>query len=55
MIYMTLNQLLVINISLYIMSDMYARYARVSPISPPDIRYPIWKTHIWYNSDIRYL
>jgi len=32
---MTLNQLLVINISLYIMSDMNVRYARVSPISPP--------------------
>jgi len=34
---MALNQLLVINISLYIVSDMNARYARVSPIS--DIRY----------------
>jgi len=30
---MTLNQLLVINISLYIVSDMNARYARVSQIS----------------------
>ena len=40
-IYMTLNQLLVINILLYIMSDMNARYARVSLISPliSDIRY----------------
>ena len=38
---MTLNQLLVINISLYIVSNMNARYARVSPISPSisDIRY----------------
>jgi len=38
---MTLNQLLIINISLYIVSDMNAWYARVSPISPPisDIRY----------------
>jgi len=38
---MTLNQLLVINISLYIVSDMNARYARVSPISTPisDIQY----------------
>jgi len=34
---MTLNQLLVINISLYIVSNMNARYVRVSPIS--DIRY----------------
>jgi len=38
---MTLNQLFVINISLYIVFDMNARYARVSPISPPifDTRY----------------
>jgi len=38
---LTLNQLLVINISLYIVSEMNARYARVSPTSPPisDIRY----------------
>ena len=38
---MTLNQLLVINISLYIVPDMNVRYARVSPISPmiSDIRY----------------
>ena len=35
---MTLNQLSVINISLYIVSDRNARYARVSLISP---RYPI--------------
>jgi len=52
MIPMTLNQLLVINISLYIASDMNAWYACVSPISP---RYPIWKTLIWYDPDIRYL
>jgi len=41
MVSMTLNQLLVINISLYIASNMNARYARVSSISPPisDIRY----------------
>jgi len=37
MISMTLNQLLVINISLYMVFDMNARYARISPIS--DIRY----------------
>jgi len=38
---MTLNQLLLINISLDIESDMNARYVRVSPISPPisNIRY----------------
>ena len=38
---MTLNQLLITDISLYIVSDINARYARVSPISPPisDIRY----------------
>jgi len=41
MISMTLNQPLVINVSLYIVSDMNARYACVSLISPPisDIRY----------------
>ena len=48
------NQLLVINISLYIVSDLNARYARVSPISPPisDMKnshpirswYPIFRT-----------
>ena len=38
---MTLNQLFIINISLYVVSDMNAQYARVSPISLPisDIRY----------------
>jgi len=38
---MTLNQLLVINISLYIVSDINGCYARISPISLPisDIRY----------------
>jgi len=38
---MTLNQFLVINISLYIVSEMNAQYARVSPTSPPisNIRY----------------
>jgi len=38
---MALSQLLVINISLYIGSDMPARYARVFPISPPisEVRY----------------
>ena len=35
MVSMALNQLLVIIISLYIVSDMNARYARVSSISPP--------------------
>jgi len=41
MISMTLNQLLFINILLYIVFDMNARYARVSPISPliSNIRY----------------
>jgi len=41
MISMTLNQLLFISISLSIVSNMNARYTRVSPISPPisDIRY----------------
>jgi len=34
---MTLNQLLVINILLYIVSDMNARIRDISP----DIRYPI--------------
>jgi len=33
MISITLNQLLVINISLYIVSDMNVRYAHVFPIS----------------------
>jgi len=38
---MTLNQLLIINILLYIVFDMNAPYARVSLISPPisDIQY----------------
>ena len=54
---MTLNQLKVINISLYIVSDMNARYTRISPISLPisDMknplpiwsRYPIFKTLIY--------
>ena len=48
MISMTLNQLLVVNISLYLMFDMNARYARVSPIS--DMKNP----HR-YDPDIRYL
>jgi len=39
---MTLNQFLVINISLYIESDMNARYARVAPLSPPI-------SDIWYE------
>ena len=54
---MILNQLLVINISLYIVSDMNARYARISQISPQisDIRYPKWKTPIRYDPDIQYL
>jgi len=41
MISMTLNQLLVINILLYIVFDVNDRYVRVSPKSPPisDIRY----------------
>jgi len=34
---MTLNQLLIINISFYIVSNMNTRYARISPIS--DIQY----------------
>ena len=33
---------------------MNNRYARVAPISP-DIRYPIRKTPIRYDPDIRYL
>jgi len=33
---------------------MNARYARIPDISP-DIRYPIWKTPIRYDPDIRYL
>jgi len=49
MIYMTLNQFLVINVSLYIVSDMNARYAHVSPIS--DIR----KIPIRYDPNIQYL
>jgi len=63
MISMTLNQLLVINISLYIVSDMNARYARVSPISPPisDMKkshpirswYPIVRTLLNHESDFR--
>ena len=36
---MTLNQLLIINISLFIVSDMNARYAHVSPDISLDIRY----------------
>jgi len=52
MISMTLNQLLIINISLYIVSDMNTRYVRVFPISPPifDMKIPIR-----YDLDIRYL
>jgi len=60
---MTLNQLLVINISLYIVSDMNARYARVSPISPPisDMkkphpirsRYPIFRTLVEYYPNFK--
>ena len=49
---MTLNQLLVINISFYIVSDMNVRYAHVSPISPPIFD---MKTPIRYDPDIRYL
>jgi len=52
MIYMTLNQFLVINISLYIVSNMNAdmcAYPRYLP------RYPIRKTLIRYDPDIRYL
>ena len=59
MISMALSQLFVINISLYIVSDMNARYAPVSLISPPisdmkndhpiQSRYPIFRTLTpWY-------
>jgi len=41
MLSMTLNQLLIINISLHIVFNMNARHAHVSPLSLPisDIRY----------------
>jgi len=66
---MTLNQLLVISISLYIVSDMNARYARVSLISPPisniryenpppiRSRYPIFRTLLetWHKKEIGWL
>ena len=51
---MTLNQLLVIIISLYNVRYEHLICARIPDISP-DIRYPIWKTLIRYNPDIRYL
>ena len=51
---MTLNQLLVINISLYIVSNMNARYARVSLILSRFLIFDM-KTPIRYESDIRYL
>jgi len=52
--YLILNQLFVINISLYIVSNINAWYACVSPISP---RYPLShiKNSIRYDPDIRYL
>ena len=52
---MTLNQLLVIKISLYIVSYMNAWYARVSLISPPISDIPYEKTPIRYDPDIQYL
>ena len=60
---MTLNQFLVINISLYIVFDMNARYARVSPVSlsisdmknphPIRFRYPVFRTLHWRHHSLR--
>ena len=51
---MTLNQILIINISLYIVWYEHSICARIPNISP-DIRYPVWKALIRYDPDIQYL